>query len=232
MRDIDNLQNRMAHEEKTLAATHEQIEAARANIETLRKKISDTQRQIETTEAHITKLQEHTTTIEKRIALLREYMEMVESGGEPPVPLQSEPVVSEAAADVEALVDDMDLDFVQPLPTAAPTDTSTSTQDLDGPASFETIEEETLTDEVLPRTQTFREELLLVLAYHRKALAAKDVARVFRRLDYAPKLSPTSKNVKTQVETDHHLFEYATGDKIALTREGRTEAQRLLELLL
>jgi hypothetical protein len=232
MRDIDNLQNRMAHEQVTLKATHEQIQAARANIETLRKKISDAQRQIEATEAHIAKLEEHTTTIEKRIALLREYMEMVESGGEPPIPVQSEPAIVEAAADVDAEMDDMDLDFVQPLPTTATTDTSTSTQAVDGPISFETIEEEILTDEVLPRTQTFGEELLLVLAYHRKALAAKDVARVFRRLDYAPKLSPTSKNVKTHVETDDHLFEYATGDKIALTREGRAEAQRLLERLL
>ncbi len=111
------------------------------------------------------------------------------------------------------------------MPGATPDDTNPPRT---GPLTMEDLDEETLTHEVLPRTQTFEEELLLVLAFHRKPVQPKDVARIFRRLDYAPKQKATEAIIKAQLEADHHLFEQAKEGRIALTAEGREEAQRLL----
>lgn len=253
MKDLDNLQSRLASEESTLSATHEQIEAAHGRIKALNEHIEETKREIAETEQHIEKLHEHIQTVEKRINLLREYIDMVDSGdglvdqnveaqaaeprpksAKPPEPAPDvsrakggEPLTdallsmsTEAGDDEEGLVD---LEFVQPSE-------STPAKQQVVPASFEDLEEDLLTDELLPRTETFGQELLLILAYHRKAVAPKDVARAFRRLDYAPKISPTAKNVQVEVDSETQLFEYA-GNKIVLTREGREEAQRLLEQL-
>jgi hypothetical protein len=251
MNDLDNLQSRLADEESTLSATHEQIEAAHGRIETLHEHIEETKREIAETEQHIQKLHEHIQTVEKRINLLREYIGMVDAGDElaeqkvqteaakpRPKPAKSQkvepdvPEVLGAEQLTEALLsvgkdDDseglVDLEFVQPTE-------STTAKEKAVPASFEDLEEDLLTHELLPRTETFGEELLLILAYHRKAVAPKDVARAFRRLDYAPKVSPTAKNVQVEVDSATQLFEYA-GSKIVLTREGREEAQHLLEQL-
>ena len=224
MGDLENLQRRLAREEATLSGTRDQIEAARRHIQSLRKQIEDVKSQIEQTETHITKLEAHTMTIDKRMALLREYIELVETGEEVIEPLEAANAPQPAVeADEEETVN---LDFVQQ--TAAP---NAGMEEPKGPVSFETLDEEHLTHEILPRTSTFGEELLLVLAHHRKGVAPKDVTKVFRRLDYAPKTSPTAKNVLSQVETDPHLFETAAGGKIALTREGRDEALQLLQQL-
>jgi TolA-binding protein len=223
MGDLENLQGRLTNEEATLSGTRDQIEAARRHIESLRQQIEDVKGQIQQTETHITKLETYTTTIEKRMALLREYIELVEAGEELLEPLETE---SAAQPAVEADEDEtVDLDFVQQTaePDAGP-------EEPQGPISFETLDEENFTHEVLPRTSTFGEELLLVLAHHRKPVANKDVTKLFRRLDYAPKTSPTSKNVSSQVEADRHLYEAASG-KVSLTREGRDGALRLLQRL-
>jgi len=224
MGDLENLQGRLAHEEATLSGTRDQIEAARRHIESLRQQIEDVKVQIEQTETHISKLETHTTTIEKRMALLREYIELVEAGEE-----LIEPFGPGSAPQPATEVDEdetVDLDFVQQT-----TEPSAPSEDPKEPLSFETLDEEDFTHEILPRTSTFGEELLLVMAHHRKAVAAKDVTKVFRRLDYAPKTSPTAKNISSQVEADHHLYETGAGGKIALTREGRDGALRLLKKL-
>lgn len=247
MEDLENLRNRLAQEEATLAATHEQIEDAQRQIKRLHGQIEAVQQQIATTEQGIADLQRHAEEIEKRIALLREYMTMVESAPESPVPLEPTPPAEPAAqphepaapaaeslGDVLPSLDEAepagelgDLAFVE-APTSASGAASSATE---APGSIDDLDEDYLTAELLPRTQTFQEELILVMAFHRKAIAPKEVARVFRRLDYAPKLSATEKNIKAQVEADHHFFEYAGEGRVALTREGRAEAQRLLEQL-
>jgi hypothetical protein len=122
------------------------------------------------------------------------------------------------------------LTFEQPL--TAPTDSGAPAATERGSINFETMDEELLTHELLPRTATFEEELLLLMAYHRKTLKPKDVASRFRRLDYAPKTKPTEDNIRQQVESDHHFFEFAAEGRIALTEEGREEAERLLQALL
>lgn len=123
--------------------------------------------------------------------------------------------------------DDQDLDD---LPFVEPLDSEADLDDGAGPltVSLDDIDEVAFTHEILPHTQTFGEELLLVLAYHRKATAPKSVVRIFRRLDYAPKQPATEKNVTALVELNPHLYQYAAGGRIALTREGRNEALRLL----
>ncbi|UCC71297.1 MAG: hypothetical protein JSV86_12995 [Gemmatimonadota bacterium] len=261
MRDLDNLQTQLAKEEAALGATHEQIEAARQQIEALHAQIAALQSQIAATERQIEELREHAATIEKRMELLREYMSMVDAAQQAPASAQTPPAAApaptptppdvhhtpvpsraaaqatggEGAAEILPSFEEEqeeeigDLSFVESLPGAKPDDTNPPLTVK--PDSFEALDEETLTHELLPRTHTFEEELLLVLAYHRKAIAPKDVGRVFRRLDYAPKQSATEKNIKALVEADHQFFEHAKEGRIALTAEGREEAQRLLEQL-
>ncbi|MEE9133776.1 MAG: hypothetical protein V3U13_09450 [Gemmatimonadota bacterium] len=237
MRDLENLRSRLAREETTLSAAHEQIEMGRRKIEALRQQIEDVKRQIEGAERQIEKLQDHSGTVEKRMALLREYIEMVEAGEEvipsadatqPEVRAEEPQSAALPTLDAGEEEEEIDLEFVRPLSTHEETDPVPVDAE---PISFENLDEELLTHEILPRTQTFGEELLLVLANHRRAVAPKDIGRIFRRLTYAPKLSPTAKNVRSEVETDQHIFEYAGGDKVALTREGRQEAQQLLRQL-
>lgn len=237
MRDLENLRSRLAREETTLSAAHEQIEMGRRKIEALRQQIEDVKRQIEGAERQIEKLQDHSGTVEKRMALLREYIEMVEAGEEvipsadatqPEVRAEEPQSAALPTLDAGEEEEEIDLEFVRPLSTHEETDPVPVDAE---PISFEKLDEELLSHEILPRTQTFGEELLLVLANHRRAVAPKDIGRIFRRLTYAPKLSPTAKNVRSEVETDQHIFEYAGGDKVALTREGRQEAQQLLRQL-
>jgi hypothetical protein len=252
MRDSANLQDQLAKEEAALAAANQQVEAAHTQIEALHAQIAATQSQIEATHGKIAKLQEHAETISKRIALLREYMTMVENEPHPavtPVPMPS-PVAAPQAAPVQAapeqpapaasvdeglgeLLPDLETPLEEELGSlelsdtlVAPTDGPTKTEG--GPLNFEEVDEELLTSELLPRTQTFEEELILVMAYHRKPAAPKDVARIFKRLDYAPKQAANEKAIKAQVEASQHFFEYAAEGRIALTGEGREEAQQLL----
>lgn len=96
------------------------------------------------------------------------------------------------------------------------------------PNNFDDLDEDALAMEVLPRTQTFEEELLLILAHHRKALEPKEVAKLFRRLDHTPKIKPTEDNIKAQISSAPHLYEQPSEGRIALSQEGREEAQRLL----
>ncbi|NIN71672.1 MAG: hypothetical protein GTO46_07025 [Gemmatimonadetes bacterium] len=261
MRDSDTLKSQLATEEASLAETTKQIEAAHRRIEALHARIAETQNQIAATERQIEELADHAATIEKRIELLREYMTMVAEAPEAPnaapaAPAPAAPTrptpppgaityptpppgVEIANTDAEPLPslgdpepeDEIgDLAFVESMPQASADDTNPPRTDK--PDSFEDLDEETLTHELLPRTQTFEEELLLVMAFHRKAILPKDISRVFRRLDYAPKQKATEAAIKAQVEATPHFIEYAKEGRIALTAEGREEAQRLLQQLL
>ncbi len=258
MQDFENIQSQLAQEEAALAATNEQIEAAQQAIADAHAQIEAVQARIQGFEEQIDKLREHAESVQKRIQLLREYMEMAASSRVPtpppapapqrttpppsPAPQPATPDVSpapEPATGDSGLDDELLPDLNQPdelglgdaldLPAATPTAPSaTDRSDI----TFETMDEEMLTHELLPRTSTFEEELLLLMAYHRKAIKPKEIASRFKRLDYTPKVSTTEKNIRLQVEADHHFFENVADDRIALTDEGREEAQRLLETLL
>jgi hypothetical protein len=251
MQDSDNLQNQLAKEEASLAATTEQIEAAHRQIKALHARIADTQSQIAATESQIEEFADHAATIEKRIELLREYMEMVKTAPEAPntapvAPASAAPTYPTPPPAVEAASNNAeplpslgdpepedeigDLAFVESMPGATADDTNPPVTAR--PGSIDALDEEALTHELLPRTQTFEEELLLVMAFHRKAVLPKEVGRIFRRLDYAPKQKATEAAIKAQVEAAPHFIEYAKEGRIALTPEGREEAQRLLEQLL
>jgi hypothetical protein len=244
MRERDNLQGRLASEEDLVAATNRQIESAQRKIESLLQRIEDSKRQIKATEQLIEKLRADCETTGKRMDLLRQYMELVEAESEPTRPTvppeeESRSQVADGEAgvendeDLEDILyleededdDEDDLIYVEPPAEQAGEEEA----ELVPTMSFDDVDETVFVLEVLPRTHTFGEELLMVLAHHRKATAPKSVVRVFRRLDYAPKQPATDKNVSAQVESNSHFYEYTAGGRIALTREGRMEALRLLE---
>jgi hypothetical protein len=261
MQDLDNIQTQLAQEEAALASGQEQIEAASRQIEEARRQIAAIQAQIEATEQKIADIQNHAETIQKRVALLREYMEMAKTSRPTPPPISQmapapQPVhhtpvpqpapapqpAQPAPVELEPEPDDSlgeilppleepeaDLEYGEPL--TAPTDGGAPATTERGPITFETLTEEVLTHELLPRTATFEEELLLLMAFHKKAIKPKEVANKFRRLDYASKQSATESSIKAQVEADQHTFEFVAGGRIALTTEGREEAQRLLDRL-
>lgn len=250
MEDLENLQQRLAQEEATLAATHEQIAAAHAQIAALGQ-------QIEATEAQIQSLQDRTQAIEKRISLLREYIAMVEAGEELAEPVADttpthapaetdaepdepdeeeaaeEPITEEAALEeeLEAVEGDVepadlgDLELTPPVSAFSAKGAQTRRE----PLTFDNIDDDTLAHEVLPRAQTFEEELLLLMAYHRKAIKPRDINRAFRRLDHTPKFTASEKAITSQVAQEY--LEWVADGRIALTREGRDEAQRLLDQL-
>ncbi len=256
MRDLENLQKRLAEEESTLATTHEQIAAAQGQIAALHQQIEATQHQIAATQSQIQTLQERTQTIDKRISLLREYIAMVEAGEEPVEPLV-EPVANDELAEADAEAAE-EVDAEEPAEVEAALEEEPETEmiaeDVDAtdlgdieltppvsafsakgaktrrePLTFENIDEDTLAHEVLPRAQTFVEELLLLMAYHRKAIKPKDINRAFRRLDHTSKFTASEKAITSQVAQE--FLEWVADGRIALTREGRDEAQRLLDQL-
>jgi hypothetical protein len=245
MPDSDNLQSQLAKEEASLAATTEQIEAAHRQIKALQARIADTEKQIASTEDQIEELADHAAAIEKRIGLAAPVAAKPAAPSRPTPPPGAityptpPPGVVTADNNTEPLPalgdpepDDEigDLAFVESMPGATADDTNPPVTAR--PDSIEALDEEALTHELLPRTQTFEEELLLVMAFHRKAILPKEVGRIFRRLDYAPKQKATEAAIKAQVEATPHFIEYAKEGRIALTPEGREEAQRLLEQLL
>ncbi len=251
MRDLDNLQGRLASEEELLAATNRQIESAQRKIESLLQRIEDSKRQIKAAEQLIEKLRSDCETTEKRMGLLRQYMELVEAENGPASPMvkpeeESQPqvadepdpaTVEEAGAETDEVLEDLqyleededydgdDLIYVEPPAVEASEEEPEQVPTI----SFDDVDETVFVLEILPRTHTFGEELLLVLANHRKAVAPKSVVRVFRRLDYAPKQPATEKNVTAQVDANALYYEYTAGGRVALTRDGRREALRLLE---
>ncbi len=247
MEDLENLQQRLAQEEATLAATHELIEAAHAQIAALGQ-------QIEATKSQIQSLQDRIQAIEKRISLLREYIAMVEAGEEraepvaeaapnqAPAELEAEPEEEEAAdepiteeaaleEELEAVEGDVepadlgDLELTPPVSAFSAKGARTRRE----PLTFDNIDDDTLAHEVLPRAQTFEEELLLLMAYHRKAIKPRDINRAFRRLDHTPKFTASEKAITSQVAQEY--LEWVADGRIALTREGRDQAQRLLDQL-
>jgi hypothetical protein len=257
MKELDSLQRQLAREDDLLSATEGNIDSARQKIESLRRQIETAKREIQATEELIDRLRANSETIKKRRSLLLQYIELAKAGDEVvPTPTEDEPSNAQtpeaevAPPEEEASATESQLPSVEgdaipgdlpylegdddqnldDLPFVEPTDSEADLDDETEPltVSLDDIDEITFTHEILPHTQTFGEELLLVLAYHRKATMPKSVVRVFRRLDYAPKQPATEENVSAQVELNPHLYQYAVGGRIALTREGRNEALRLL----
>ena len=232
MQDLKNLKERLAREESALVAIHEEAEAVVLGME-------DARRQIEAGEAKIEELRERGVAAEKRMTLLRQYIEMVESGEEDAGALEAATSASgdgaavldalpdmemEDAMDAEEQVYSLDMTPPVPVTTHAAADVAE-----DETLSFETIDEKRLSVEVLPRAQSFVEELLLLMAHHRKAIKPNDMAKTFRRWDYAPQGPATAKGIKDQLDADHHFFEHVADGRYALTPEGRTEADKLLQ---
>lgn len=108
-----------------------------------------------------------------------------------------------------------------------PSDGEAAVGQDDSSVDFENLDEVQLSTEILPRTQTFEEELLLLMAYHRKALRVRDVIRTFRRLDYTPKIN-VDKAIRAHVEGSPQFFEHVAEGRYVLTHDGRSEAERLL----
>lgn len=255
MKELESLQKQLSREDDLLSANEGKIDSTREKIESLRRQIETTKREIQAAEQLVDELHANSETIKKRRSLLLQYIELARSGNDavparpkeeasdapPPKPTAAPPEVEANAplpgeptsddplpldADEEHNLDD--LPFLEPLGAAAGDDDDDSAEAV----SLDDIDELAFTHEILPHTETFAEELLLVLAYHRKAAAPKSVVRIFRRLDYAPKQPATEENVTALVELNPHFYQYAAGGRIALTREGRSEAIRLLEELL
>lgn len=238
----DNVQKQLAHEEAELAQTRQEILSTKERIQ-------QAERQVVELRERLSSLTEREAAVEKRVDLLRQYIEIA-----PPVP-ESESdtgtgpddedtgyAVSEATSrepgqhqpDTEATdlgtgllkgLDNMVAGSTVPAPQRVPAPPQSP---VESPGSFEELDDESLSMELLPRTQTFEEELLIVLAYHRKAVEPKEVARLFRRLDHAPKIKPTESNVKAQISSTPHLYEQTSEGRFGLSQEGREEAQRLL----
>jgi hypothetical protein len=238
-------------------AAHQRIEEARGQITAIQAQIQSTQRKIQELESHAQSIEKRVALLRAYM----EMAASSPAGEPPPPPAPepapqpaapmtpkpkaqakpaqpvatpepTEPAIDESidAAMMEPDEDDEldDLEFGQPLTAPTVPDAPAATDP--GPITFETMDEEYFTHELLPRTSTFEEELILLLAYHRKAIKPKDIANRFKRLDYTPKTSTTEKNIKQQVEGSH-FFELAGEGRVALTDEGRTEAQHLLDTL-
>jgi len=232
MSQQDNVEKQLAREEALLKRTRDEIAATREGIE-------EAERQGALLRERLAELERETEAVEKRIALLRQYIEMAppgepeESGAAEPdwdeeetgYPLKEAPQEDE----VEEVLPDLDPSLIDNVQVGAPPSGSASrAKSSDAASSFDDLDEEILAMELLPRTQTFEEELLLILAYHRKAVEPKDVSRLFRRLDHTPKTKPTENNVKAQIASAPHHYEQTNEGRIALSQEGREEAQRLL----
>lgn len=257
MKELENLQKQLAREDDLLSATEGRIDSAREKIETLGRQIETTKREIQAAEQLIEELHANIETIKRRKALLDQYIELARSGDDavPPDPEdapssaqppsttaapaakeadaatdQSAPLAGTPANTEELPLETDDEHDLDDLPYLEPLDETANDEDDEATAtvSLDEIDEIAFTHEILPHTETFAEELLLVLAYHRKATAPKSVVRIFRRLDYAPKQAATEENVTALIELNPHLYQYAAGGRIALTREGRNEAVRLL----
>lgn len=240
MHSQDSVEKQLARDETLLAETRREIAATREGIQAAK-------RQVELLSEQVTSLEEREATIEKRIALLRQYIEMA-----PPVeaPRDEEPSIAaetvnedeeetgypiqEGPDSVNADEDLLDLDeelvgnVVGPAPAAGQVTGPPARGTHAPPDGFDDLDDESLSMELLPRTQTFEEEMLLILAYHRKAVEPKDVARLFRMLDHTPKIKPTEDNIKNQIASSPHLYEHTGEGRVALSHEGREEAHRLL----
>ena len=224
MTDLKTLRARLAQEEATLAAAAEQINIAEHQIEAA-------QAQIEVGRAKIDRLRDHQADVAKRAELLHQYIELAESG-------ENEPSLSDALASppetidatLDALPDLMDASPVEliELPVADPSPGSVAT---DSTLSFETLDKQRLVDQLLPSAETFEEELLILMAFHKKAVRPKEIARIFRAFEYAPQSHAGEDSIKTQLESGTELFERVSGGRYALTDEGRAEADRLLKQL-
>lgn len=241
MHSQDSVEKQLARDETLLAETRREIAATREGIQAAK-------RQAELLSEQLTGLQEREATIEKRIALLRQYIEMappVEAARdeEPSIPVETVDEdeeetgypIQESAEPDNADEGLLDLDeelvgnvMVGPAPAAGQVTGPPARGTRAPPDGFDDLDDESLSMELLPRTQTFEEEMLLILAYHRKAVEPKDVARLFRMLDHTPKIKPTEDNIKNQIASSPHLYEHTGEGRVALSHEGREEAHRLL----
>ena len=231
MHDMQELRTRLAREEAALAKTLQQVAAAERTIE---------------------ELQVRSEALKKRVHLLREYIEMVEGGVEGGAQSADLPdVLPVELALPEAQPLELALPEAQPLelalPEAQPVRAAQAPPGLDDwlslsrqaseplvaeALSFEAgINERQLADEILPRAVSFEDGLLLLLAHCRKPLTPKDIIRACRRLEYAPAARAMPNWVEAQLEQRPTFFASAGHSGFVLTKEGRQEAQRILNQL-
>lgn len=228
MQDIKSLRARLASDESALTATHEQIAASQRQIE-------EAQHQIQAMQSQIEELHARSEAIQKRIALLRQYIDMVEAGegnaaGQDPLDAPESGESSlEGFPDLDRqMADELGEITIPPTPVVAQPGPDVAEDDT---LTFETIDEKRLAVEILPRAHSFEDELLLMMAHHRKAIKPRDLARIFRQWDYTPRGPATEKGIKDQLEADHHFFVHVADGRYALTEEGRAEAVKLFEQL-
>lgn len=221
MHDIQELRTRLAREEAALAKTLQKVAAAERTIEELRGR-SD--------------------ALKKRVTLLREYIEMVEGGVEGDAGSADLPeLLPQGLALPEA--DPLELALPEAQPVRA-TDTPPGLADwlslsrqaseplVAEALSFEAgIDEQQLADEILPRAGSFEDGLLLLLAHCRRPLTPKAIIKEFRRLEYASAARAMPKWVEAQLELRPAFFTRAGRSGFVLSKEGRQEAQRILNQL-
>lgn len=204
MTDLPELRARLAQEEEALRQAIEGIAEAESRIELL---------------------QERRRALEKRVALLREYIEAVDASGDgPPAPELPAAPVAPAPSTSPGPAASPD-PVASPVPADARAGPPPENRDLRG-----SIDETQLSEELLPRTQSLEDALLLLLAYRGRALDAARIAREFRRLDHIPDIA-TPDAISGALERQPLFFESSPGGGFGLTEEGEEEARRLLARL-
>lgn len=200
MTDLPELRARLAQEEEALRRTVEGIAEAESRIE---------------------QLQDRKRALEKRVALLRQYIEAVDASDDARGAAESRPVPAEPRP-VPATPD--------PPSSPDPTHVPDSTPSPEPRELRSLIDETRLSEELLPRTHSLEDALLLLLAHHGRALDATRIAREFRRLDHIPDVA-TPDAIAGELERRPLFFESSPGGGFGLTEEGEDEARRLLARL-
>ena len=239
MQDIDSLRARLSREEAELKTARLQIDEAHHRIQELRK---------------------HADSLEKRIKLLREYIELADSGGSdpglasllsegdesfekqleaasqeqptPPPKTASEPNEKKKKPKPDLIDEDGEPLLAELETVATPSPSPGPPRKKEMPVSFdEDIDERQLADEILPRAESFEEALLFLMAHHRKRITPQGIIAAFRRLDYAPNVQATKEAIAARMEQQPTFFAHAGKEGFVLTNQGREEAERLLSQL-
>lgn len=221
MDSLQDLRDRLAREQRALRSRLAEIKAARQRIDAAERE---------------------SAALRKRIALLRQYLQLAEAGEALELP-EAATELPEPAPGPEAGPEEPILD----APIAPPSETAPEmppeAEPGDGavPAAAESaghqgrlilddLDEKRLSEQLLPRTGSLEEALLLLLGYRGRAMKPATILKEFRRLDYLPE--GTDASVDTELELKPQFFEPRAGGGYALTEEGLDEAHRLLARLL
>jgi hypothetical protein len=160
--------------------------------------------------------------------------------GEPQPRAQEPERAGEPAAEDTAPTDDDGLQYagkapdpiIPPRPAEPPSvDQRPFEPATTGRDSVRSLDDRQLSEEILPRTHTFEEALLLLLANRGSALKPDGIAREFRRLNHLPEAISTDDSILRELESRPQFFERRHGGGFGLTSEGREEASRVLARL-